>query len=91
LGIQRKWWPVLHLSRKVGESVVIQGDIEITVLEIRGQTVRLGCRFPGHVQVLRREVFDRIAAQNREAAEARAQVCGPRQEDGTPPSGKQSR
>lgn len=61
---------MLYLSRKVGESIVIQGTIEVTVMEVRGQKVRLGCTFPKGVQVLRRELVDRISQQNQQALEA---------------------
>jgi carbon storage regulator len=37
---------MLYLTRKVGESVVINGDIEVTVVEVRGRSVRLGFTFP---------------------------------------------
>lgn len=54
---------MLFLTRKVGESVIINGDIEITVVEVRGKSVKLGCTFPPHASVLRRELYERIKAE----------------------------
>jgi carbon storage regulator len=51
---------MLVLSRKKGESIVINDDITIIVVEIRGDKVRLGVEAPKEVPVHRREVFDAI-------------------------------
>jgi len=51
---------MLVLSRKVNESVVISGEIVITVVEIRDDKVRLGIEAPPQVAVHRREVFEAI-------------------------------
>ena len=73
---------MLYLTRKIGESVVINDEIEVTVIDIRGKSIKLGFTFPEHATVLRREIFERIQAENRAAAagnEALAQVVrGPR-------------
>ncbi len=61
---------MLYLTRKIGDSVVINGNIEVTVVEVRGRSVRLGFTFPPEATVLRREIFDRVEAENRAAAEA---------------------
>ncbi|MBT6311952.1 MAG: carbon storage regulator CsrA [Alphaproteobacteria bacterium] len=61
---------MLYLTRKIGESVVINSDIEVTVIEVRGRSVRLGFNFPSNASVLRREIFERVQAENREAADA---------------------
>jgi len=55
------------LSRKKNESIVINDDITIVVVEIRGDKVRLGVEAPKEVPVHRREVFDAIR-RNEEAA-----------------------
>lgn len=60
---------MLYLTRKIGESVVINGDIEVTVVEVRGRSVRLGFSFPPTASVLRREIFERVQEENRSAAE----------------------
>lgn len=51
---------MLVLSRKKNESIVINNDITIIVVEIRGDKVRLGVEAPKEVPVHRREVFDAI-------------------------------
>ena len=59
---------MLVLSRKKNESIVINDDITIVVVEIRGDKVRLGVEAPKEVPVHRREVFDAIR-RNEAAAE----------------------
>ncbi len=63
---------MLVLSRKKNESIVINNDITIVVVEIRGDKVRLGVEAPKEVPVHRREVYDAIrrneAAENDRAA-----------------------
>ena len=61
---------MLYLTRKVGESVIINGSIEVTVIEVRGRSVRLGFTFPPDATVLRREIYERIQQENQAAAEA---------------------
>jgi len=66
---------MLVLSRKKNESIVINNDITIVVVEIRGDKVRLGVEAPKEVPVHRREVYEAIkrnemAAQSKEAAGA---------------------
>jgi carbon storage regulator len=76
---------MLYLTRKVGESVVINGNIEVTVVEVRGRSVRLGFTFPPEASVLRREIFERIQEENRAAAESGAALLDALR-DGAPPS-----
>ena len=59
---------MLVLSRKKNESIVINNDITIVVVEIRGDKVRLGVEAPKEVPVHRREVYDAI--QRNDAAQA---------------------
>ena len=56
-----KEWLMLVLSRKQDESIVINNDITIVVVEIRGDKVRLGVEAPKEVPVHRREVYEAIA------------------------------
>lgn len=51
---------MLVLSRKVGESVVVGGNVTIEVVEIRGDKIRLGFTGPREVPIHRKEVFDAI-------------------------------
>ena len=53
---------MLFLTRKVGESIVINDNIELTVVEVRGKSIKLGFTFPPEAKVLRRELHDRIKA-----------------------------
>jgi carbon storage regulator len=59
---------VLVLTRRVGESVMIGDDVVITVLEARGDVIRLGIQAPKDVRVHREEVFRELQAANRAAA-----------------------
>ncbi len=61
---------MLVLSRRVGESLVIGDDITVTVIEVRGDTVRLGVDAPRHVRVHRAEVIAAVKAENAAAARA---------------------
>jgi carbon storage regulator len=74
---------MLYLTRKIGESVVINSDIEVTIIEVRGRSVRLGFNFPSNASVLRREIFERVQAENREAADAASvleELTGPKKD-----------
>jgi carbon storage regulator len=55
---------MLVLSRKKNESIIINDDITVTVIEIRGDKVRLGIEAPKDVTVHRREVYEAIQSQN---------------------------
>ena len=61
---------MLVLSRKKNESIVINNDITVTVVEIRGDKVRLGIVAPKEVPVHRQEVYDAIHGKGGEAADA---------------------
>ena len=63
---------MLYLTRKIGESVIINDNIEVTVVDIRGKSIKLGFTFPPEATVLRRELYERIQAENRAAAAAAA-------------------
>ena len=72
---------MLYLTRKVGESVVINDNIEVTIVEVRGRSIKLGFEFPSDVTVLRRELFDKIQDENRAAAETDVDLLVGRQND----------
>ena len=59
---------MLILSRKPGQSLVIDGKIRVRVLEIEGGRVRLGVDAPPEVEIHREEVFDMISEANVQAA-----------------------
>ncbi len=60
---------MLVLTRKLGESIVIGNNVRVTVLEMQGKQIRLGIDAPPEVSVHRGEVYERIEAENRLAAE----------------------
>ena len=57
---------MLVLSRKKGESIMIGDDIEITIVDIRGDKVRLGIVAPATIPVHRKEVYEAIQRENKE-------------------------
>jgi carbon storage regulator len=59
---------MLVLTRRPGESVMVGDDVVVTVLEVRGEVIRLGIKAPRSIQVHREEVFREIQAANRAAA-----------------------
>jgi cytosine deaminase len=64
---------MLVLTRRRDQAIMIGHDVEITVVDIRGDKVRLGIRAPATVSVHRREVFDAIQEANKEASTLRPQ------------------
>jgi len=61
---------MLILSRKVNEKVVIGDDITVSIIEVRGDQVRIGIDAPKKVKVFRQEVYDAIKAENKAASES---------------------
>ena len=59
---------MLVLTRRPGESVMVGDDVVITVLDVRGDVVRLGIKAPRSIQVHREEVYRELQAANRAAA-----------------------
>ena len=59
---------MLVLSRRVGESIVIGDDVRVTVLEVRGDVVRVGIDAPRSVKVHRAELLEQVGDSNRDAA-----------------------
>ncbi|KMY43054.1 hypothetical protein AC622_01270 [Bacillus sp. FJAT-27916] len=60
---------MLILSRKKDESILIGSDIEVTVIAVQGDQVKLGIKAPKKVDVYRKELFEEIQNENVEAAE----------------------
>lgn len=60
---------MLFLSRKPGDSIVINDKITITIAEIKGKTVKLGFNAPDGTRILRQELYDKIHQENRTAAQ----------------------
>ena len=59
---------MLVLSRRAGESVVIGDDVTLTILEVRGDVVRVGIAAPRSVAVHRAELLEALEASNQDAA-----------------------
>ena len=62
---------MLVLSRQRDETIMIGDDIEVTVVDIRGDKVRLGINAPREISVHRKEVYDAIRRENRAAAQVK--------------------
>ena len=60
---------MLILSRKIDEKIRIGDDITISIIEIRGDQVKVGVEAPRNVKVYRQEVFDAIQTENKSAAD----------------------
>jgi carbon storage regulator len=65
---------MLILTRRPGERVVIGEDILVTVMEVSGQTVRLGIAAPGELPIYREEIWLAVKEENRAAAAAGVEV-----------------
>ena len=65
---------MLILSRKIGEKIMIGDDISVSIIEVRGDQVRIGVNAPKNVKVYRQEVFDAIKAENKAAAESKPEL-----------------
>ena len=59
---------MLVLSRQRDETIMIGDDVEVTIVDIRGDKVRLGITAPRSIQVHRKEVYDAIKRENEQAA-----------------------
>lgn len=61
---------MLALSRKKDEAVIINDDIEITIIEIKGDQVKIGISAPKSVPIYRKEVYMQIQNANKQAAQS---------------------
>jgi carbon storage regulator len=68
---------MLLLTRKLGENIRIGDDVKITIVEVKGNHVKLGIDAPPSVKVHREEIYERIQEENR-----RAQAAKPEGSDG---------
>ena len=62
---------MLVLTRKLQQSIMIGDEIEVVVLEVRGEQVRLGIRAPKNVTVHRKEIYEQIHEVNAEASQVK--------------------
>ncbi len=59
---------MLVLSRKKGQSIMVGSDIEISIVDIQGDQIRLGIDAPRNIAIHRKEVFEEIIKENKQAA-----------------------
>ena len=65
---------MLVLSRRPGESIVIGNEVVVTVLDVRGDQIRVGIDAPRNVQIHREEVYRQLESENEEAAGSAAKT-----------------
>ncbi len=65
---------MLALARKVNQSIVIDNNIEVTLLEIKGDQVKIGINAPKSVPIYRKEIYEQIQEENKQAAKADVDV-----------------
>lgn len=61
---------MLVLTRRIGESMLIGDEIEVTVLEVKGDSVRIGIKAPRETRIQRAEIVDAVKHENVSAADA---------------------
>lgn len=66
---------MLALARKINQSIVIGNDIEITLLEIKGDQIKIGINAPKSVPIYRKEIYEQIQEENKKAAQADVDVA----------------
>ena len=59
---------MLILSRKTNQKILIGNDIELTIIEVRGEQVKIGIKAPQEIQVFRQELYKEIQVENQSAA-----------------------
>ena len=57
---------MLILTRNIGETIMVGDDVEITILEVNGRKVKVGCSAPAEVSLHRREIWEKIQRENEE-------------------------
>lgn len=73
---------MLLLTRKLGENIRIGDDVKITIVEVKGNHVKLGIDAPPSVKVHREEIYERIQAENRRAQAMQGPGGAPGAENG---------
>jgi carbon storage regulator len=65
---------MLALSRKIGESIIIDNETEVVILDIKGDQVKIGINAPKTIPIYRKEIYEQIQASNKEAANTEVNV-----------------
>ena len=73
---------MLLLTRKLGENIRIGDDVKITIVEVKGNHVKLGIDVPPSVKVHREEIYERIQEENRRAKALKPEDQKPEDNDG---------
>lgn len=60
---------MLALTRKVGESIILNDDIELVVLSVQREQAKIGIKAPKSVPIMRKEIYDQIKEENKQAAD----------------------
>jgi carbon storage regulator len=68
---------MLVLSRTINESIMIGDDVEVLIVGVRGDMVRLGITAPKHIPVHRREIYDRILQEKKMGQKAKRDSAAP--------------
>lgn len=66
--LQKEATDLLALTRKVGERIVIGDDVVVTIVNVKGDSVRITIEAPKDIKIYRGEIYDAIVAENKEAA-----------------------
>lgn len=62
---------MLVLSRKINESIIIQDNIEVIILDIQGDQVKVGLKAPKNIKIYRKEIYEAIQQENIRAAQSK--------------------
>ncbi len=65
---------MLILSRKINESIIIGDNIELSIVDVKGDQVKIGIEAPKNIKVFRKEVYQAIQEENRAAARSAVDV-----------------
>lgn len=65
---------MLYITRKIGESIIIDDDIELKIIDVTGKTVRLGFESPDDTTILRKELYQKIQEENIKASNSEDEV-----------------
>lgn len=60
---------MLVLTRKTGQKLIIDNQIEVTILEVKGDAVKIGINAPKHIAIYREEIFEEIKKANQDASQ----------------------
>ena len=67
---------MLVLTRRIGESIQINDDVKVTIIEVKGKNIRIGIQAPKETKVYREELFLKIKSENQSAASSTALNLG---------------